>query len=424
MSTQRSKNRTGNQALVREINLSAIMNRLHETAPVSRSALAEITGLNKTTVSSLIQELITHQFVREIGLDSVGTGRPARLLEFNPDAGFIISAEIGVDFVSVICTNFTAEIIWQCQESTQQDVDHHVVINHLLALLHQAESATHNASGSILGIAVGVPGLVDQQNGLLLFAPNLGWKNIPLGAILRDSFSVPIFVNNEANMAALGEHYFGAAQGENELLYVSVGTGLGGGIVRDGRLVGGNTGFAGEFGHMTMRPNGYPCNCGNQGCWETEVSQSALFRYIKQAITQGDSSNLPEMVESDLEQLNISMVIEAAQRGDHVALGALNQVGHKLGIGIASLVNALNPGLVVFGGSLSLAGEFLLPAINDELQQHALNWSKNTSQVVLAQHGFDACVIGGVAVIYDAILSQPSLGTHQNGLIELTTVIN
>jgi glucokinase-like ROK family protein len=406
--------RTGNQALVREINLSAILNRLRENAPVSRSALAEMTGLNKTTVSSLVQELIDQQFVHEVGLDSVGTGRPAMLLELNPAAGCIISCEIGVDFISVICSDFASHIIWRHKEHTRPQVGQQAIIQHTVNILHRAVDAACKSYESLLGLAVGVPGLVDRQSGTLLFVPNLNWTNVPLGGILRRDFDLPTFVDNEANMGALGEYYFGAAQEYHEVLYVSAGVGLGGGIVRDGQLINGATGFAGEFGHMTVDPAGEFCNCGNRGCWETQVSQSALFRHIHRSISnERGSSLLSTMLDGDIDQLTVPMVVEAAHAGDSVALAALAKVGHDLGVGIASLVNALNPDLVVFGGILSLAGEFLLPHVNDELQRRALLWDERATKVVLAQHSLDACVMGGVATVYQAILDQPGTVTRQ-----------
>lgn len=391
------------------------MNRLRENAPISRSALAELTGLNKTTVSSLVHELIEHQFVRESGFRSTGTGRPAVLLELNPTAGCIVSSEIGVDFISVICTNFATETIWQHKERIEQDMGQQAIIDCLLVLLQQAVEAGYRSCSPLLGLVVGVPGLVDQQTGTLLFAPNLNWRNVALGAILHRTLGFSVRVDNEANMAALGEHYFGVAQGYNEVLYISAGAGIGGGIVRSGQLFSGATAFAGEFGHMTMDPAGELCNCGNRGCWETQVSQSALFRHIRQAIIdKGRASILANMADGDFDRLTVSMVVDAAQAGDSVALEALDQVGHHLGIGIASLVNALNPELVVFGGILSLAGEFLLPPVHHELQRRALLWNEGTTQVVLARHRFDACVMGGVALIYQAILAHPGTLARQS----------
>jgi glucokinase-like ROK family protein len=408
--TAPSTQRTGNQTLVREINLAAIMRHLHNHAPISRAALAEKTGLNKTTVSSLIQELIDFKFVRETGLESAGTGRPAIMLELNPAAGIMVSAEIGVDFISVLCTDFAVNPIWEHKENTDPDMGHQAILSRTLVLIGQAIEAGRKVTGNILGIAVGVPGLVDQRSGTVLFAPNLKWENISLRATLQESFDTHIFVNNEANLAALGEYYFGAAQRYHDVLYVSAGVGLGGGIIYNGHLLNGGSGFAGEFGHMTMDPNGERCNCGNRGCWETQAGQAALFRHIRQAAEQGQATSLAK----NLDQLTVPLVLEAAQNGDDIALNALNQVGQALGIGIASLVNALNPELVVFGGILSLAGDLLLAVINQVLEQRALRWNENATKVVLSQHGFNSCVMGGAATVYHAALNQPGKMTKYN----------
>lgn len=402
-----SPQRTGNQALVREINLATLMNCLHTHTPISRATLAEKTGLNKTTVSSLVQELIDLHLIRETGAESVGAGRPAIMLEPDPAAGTMISVEIGVDFISILCSDFALQPVWQRKENTNPRIGHKAILNRAQTLIYQAIQAGQKVSPNILGIAVGVPGLVDQRNGTILFAPNLQWQNIPLRETLRQSFNTQIFVNNEANLAALGEYYFGAARDYHEMLYVSAGVGLGGGIIYNGRLFNGGTGFAGEFGHMTMDPDGEPCNCGNRGCWETQASQRALFRYIKQAIEQGRASTLLEKTGGDLNRLTVPLVVEAAQANDAVARQALERVGRCLGIGLASLVNALNPERVVFGGILSLAGDFLLPAINQELEHRALRWNESAAKVVLSQHGVNACVMGGTATIYQAVLSRP-----------------
>jgi glucokinase-like ROK family protein len=402
--------RTGDQSLVREINLSVIMNHLRMNAPISRAALAELTGLNKATVSSLVNELIERQFVQEVGLTSQNTGRPAVLLKLNPAVGFIVSCEIGVDFILVICTDFSPKIIWRHEEHIDPAFGQRAILDRALAIMHQAIEIGYPLCGTLLGVAVGVHGLVDQASGALLFAPNLGWKDLPVRAILQESFNAPLFVDNEANIAALGEHYFGAAQGYDEVVYISAtGIGLGGGIVHGGRVFSGVTGVGAEFGHMTMDPDGEKCKCGNQGCWETQVSQQALFRQVWKGVDQGEVSKLSEMTGGRRASLTVPLIVEAARAGDAVALDALKIIGRHLGIGIASLVNVLNPELVVFGGLLSLAGEFLMPVIEQELDQRALKWNREAMKLVLAEHGSDACVMGGVAVVYQAILAQPDI---------------
>lgn len=403
--------RTGDSALVRQINLSVIMNNLREKAPISRAGLAQATGLNKTTVSSLVQELLQRQFVREIGSTNTGKGHPAIMLDLNPAAGFIVGCEINVDFILVICTNFAPEIIWRHEEHTDPGMGQQAILDRARALMSAAIERGYQEYATLLGIGVGVAALIDQSSGTMLYAPNLGWKDaFPIRTMLQSSFpQAPLIVDNEANIAALGEHYFGAAQGHDEVLYISAGVGLGGGIVHDGRVFSGVAGVSAEFGHMTMKPEGELCSCGNFGCWETQVSQRALFGHIQKSFEQGQKGMLFELTNNGVDQLTVHMIVEAARAGDAVALSALEKMARDLGIGIASLVNTLNPELVVFGGVLSLAGEFLMPAVSRELEQRALRWNREATEVVLAKHGIDSAVMGGVAAVYETILAQPNL---------------
>lgn len=395
---------------MRELNLSLIMNRLREHAPISRAALAEITGLNKTTVSSLIGELVAQQYVHQVGLDTSGVGRPAVLYALNPHAGCIIAVDLGVDFISLIRTDFAAEVMWQHREATDPGQSRQATIARTIALLHESIDTCEPWCNHLLGIAVSVPGLVDYRTGQLIFAPNLQWRDVPLGDVLREEFDVPVVVDNEANLAVLGEHFFGAAQGHDDVLYVSVGVGLGGGIVRGGAVFRGRAGFAGEFGHMTIQPEGRPCNCGSRGCWETVVSQAALYRAIREAVAEGRTTLLTQTAGADLAGLTVPLIVEAADRGDALSREALADMAHYLGLGIASLSNAVDPELIVFGGILSAAAEYLLPVVEQELREHAIGYPANPTRVVLAHHGPAACLMGGVATIYQATLAGPSGG--------------
>jgi glucokinase-like ROK family protein len=400
--------RTGDQLLIREINLSIILNALRSAGPLSRASLAAKTGLNKTTVSSLVSELVGARFVRERGFRSSSTGRPGILLELNPDAGCIVAAEIGVDFISVILANFSAEIIWRHQEDTILHSGQKEILRRTTLRIQRAFEEAERRSRHILGVAVGAPGLVDVQSGTLIFAPNLQWRDVALKAILQSKFDCPVYVDNEANMAALGESYFGVARGHHNVLYISAGVGLGGGVVLDGQILLGAAGFAGEFGHMTMELDGLPCNCGNHGCWETLVSQWAVFRRVRNAMAAGKTSQLTNLTNGDLEKLTVPLIVEAARDGDGVACEALEETGRYLGIGAANLINAFNPEMVVFGGILSLGSDFVLPTMKRVIEERALLWPRRTSNLVVAAHGSDACVLGGIARVYSHILSQPT----------------
>jgi glucokinase-like ROK family protein len=281
------------------------------------------------------------------------------------------------------------------------------ILNRTLAILHEAVEAGRKSGKSFLGLAMGVPGLIDLKANQLLFAPNLDWRDVPLGKIFRENFNTLVIVDNEARMAALGEYYFGAAHGAKEVLYISAGVGLGGGILYDGHLYRGISGVSNEIGHMTMDPEGELCNCGNRGCWETQVSEIALARHISKTVSSGRDCILTEKVLGDFSRLTVPMVLEAAEMGDDVTLEALDCVGEKLGIGIASLVNALNPERVIFGGTMSTVGKFLLPRIEEEMKKRALRWNREATQIMLAQHGSDAPVMGGIALVYEAILEDP-----------------
>lgn len=400
---KREPYQTGDQALVRQINLSLVMNILRTQAPISRAALAQATGLNKATVSDLVFDLMERCFVREVGMKSSGTGRPATLLTLHPAAGFIVSCEIAVDFIEVMVTDFAPDVVWQVKEKTFPEMGQQAILDRTLALLYQGIERGKASATSLFGVAIGVPGMIDSGTGTLLFAPNLGWSNVELLPFFeKANFGAPVFIENEANLAALGEHYFGAAKGYENVLYLSGNIGLGGGVVRDGHLCRGVSGVASEFGHMTMNPDGELCKCGNHGCWETQVSQKALYRYLDELIASGKKSSLVHVAGN----YSVEMIVDAAKAGDEVAILAIEKTGRYLGIGIASLLNALNPELVVLGGILSLAADFLLPVVNTEIQNRALRWNRESAQVVRAAHGSDACVKGGIAVVYQSVLLQ------------------
>lgn len=401
---------TADQILVRKLNTSLIMECLRTSGPLSRAGLSEATGLNRSTVSSIVHDLLKKNLVREIGLhSSARTGRPGMLLELNPDGGCAVGVEIGVDFISAVLTDFVARVLWRRKVPTNPEEKREVVIGQAEEIVQEALAIGKEQGLPPLGIGLGVPGLVDIREGTLVFAPNLRWCNVPLRQMWAQRFDLPVFVENEANAAALGEYYFGNARGVQNLIYLSAGVGLGGGIIIKGKLFRGSNGFAGEIGHMTVDPNGEPCGCGKRGCWETLVGPRAIARQVRKALESGERSSIPSLVENDLSRIDVSIVVQAAQTGDPVARTALEEVGAYLGIGISNLVNAFNPEMVVLGGALSLAGPFLLPVIEKTVQEHALPQPRGALTITTSAHGADACVMGAVALVLDEILREPML---------------
>jgi glucokinase-like ROK family protein len=407
--------RTADQTLVREINLSLLLNTLRTSSPLSRAALAMRTGLNKTTVSRLVAELLDAQFVREVGYHDPGAGRPGILLELNPHAGCIIAAEIGVDFFTIILANFGAEILWRYHANTADCQDQQAILDRVIQALDDAKAECEQRQLTLLGIAIGLPGLVDVNAGTLIFAPNLGWYNLPIRELLEPRFHCPVFADNEAKMAALGEIYFGAARGCDNVLYIHAAVGLAGGFVSEERIQAGRMGFAGQFGHMTLDPEGPQCKCGNRGCWETFVSQNTVFRHVREAVETGRPSLLSHLTAGQLDKLTMQLVTSGAELGDVVANEALQQMGEYLGIGIANLINANNPEMVVIGGTSAVAGKFLLPSIKRVISARALGWSANGVKLLVATNGADASVMGGIALVYQHVLNRPLLHVERNG---------
>lgn len=398
---------TGNHGFLRRQNLAGIFRHLYENAPVSRIELARLTGLNKATVTNLIAELIKKEFIREVGITAgKRAGRREVLLDIDPGHGCLLSVEIGVGFISVACTDFAADVIWKHRE-TFEDRQPAFVLDKTVELLEKAGRIGEETSGSLQGIAIGIPGLIDQKSGKLLFAPNLNWRDVEIHSFLQKHFETKIFIDNEATFAALGEKFFGVAKGFNNVLYISAGVGIGGGLIINGQLYNGASGYASEFGHMTMNPAGEICACGNAGCWETQASQASLFREIKAAVSAGRPTVINEMLNGNLNGLSVEVIVEAARKNDCVALESLQKIGAFLGTGMDSLIKAFNPEIVVFGGILTLAGEFLLPAIKEELRKRRLPESGTETSVLLAHFGSDAAVMGGIAKIFQTILDNP-----------------
>jgi glucokinase len=229
------------------------------------------------------------------------------------------------------------------------------------ASMAAAERAVADVLGpAVRGIGVGAAGLIDTRSGTILTSPNFVWRQVPLGPRLAERFGLPVTVDNDATVAAWGEARLGASRGFDDSLFVGVGTGIGGGIVIDGRIVRGAHGFAGEIGHVIVDPSGPACGCGNRGCWEQVASGQAIERAAARAIAEDPGSTLATLADGDPQRGTGEVVVEAARDGDPIAVAILTEIGRRLGEGIAGFVNVLDPQIVVVGGGVAAAGDVLL----------------------------------------------------------------
>jgi len=252
-------------------------------------------------------------------------------------------------------------------------------------------------------VGVAAAGLVERGSGVLRFAPNLVWRDAPLVEHVRDALGLPVIADNDNTAAAWGEYVFGAGRGHRDLLLVGVGTGIGGGIVADGKLLRGAHGFAAEIGHMLMDPAGPLCGCGNRGCFEQLASGQAVTRAGRRAVRDGVRTSLVERSRGDPDLVDGPMVTSAARDGDAVAMAILAEVGRWLGLGIGSLVNVLDPEIVIVGGGVAEAGELILePARASFRQQVEAVDRRPAVPLVPAALGDHTGVVGAAALVLEA----------------------
>jgi predicted NBD/HSP70 family sugar kinase len=399
-----------NQRAVRRHNLGVVLRHLSEHGPRSRATIAVETGLNKTTVSSLVTELIGLDLVVERGLEQRGTvGRPGQVVELSGSGVVALGLEINVDYIAVRALDLTgAERHRSIDVRDNRRVAVDVVLDRLAAPATAALDEVQAEGLRPVGATVALPGLVDAAAGRLLVAPNLGWNDVAVVEGLHERLATPAFplaADNEANLAALAELWEGTARGLNDVLYVSGEIGVGAGIIVGGELFRGSQGFGGEFGHMTVDPNGRPCACGSRGCLETIVGLEALLERAgldpaEAATTTGSGRPVADLA-------------GRARMGDEQALVALREAGRWLGLGIASAANLLNFQAVVLGGFFAQLATWLAAPIAHELETHVLASQWAIPRVLPSTLGPEAAVRGAAAQSLRRVLADPaSAGEH------------
>lgn len=245
------------------------------------------------------------------------------------------------------------------------------VFQNTVELAYEVLKEAGKTKKDLAGVGVAAPGPLDYRTGLIIDVPMMGWKNFPLGDRLKEEFDVPVYVENDGNLGALAEANVGVAKGENVVLYQTISTGCGGGIAINGEIYHGRSGFAGEFGHMTINFAGPSCGCGGSGCFELYASGTAVNRRMKRDIRCGIKSKAFEGIEYDPEKVNGKFLTEAAAEGDAYAIDMLRQEGYYIGVGLSNLINLLDPDVIVLAGGMAKAYPYFRYSMMDEIRRHA-----------------------------------------------------
>jgi predicted NBD/HSP70 family sugar kinase len=387
---------------VRRGNLSTLLRYVHVHGPTPRSELTTVLGLNRSTIGDLTGELVAAGLLREETGRAEGDrrtassgGRPSHIVLPESHRVQVLAADVGVTHLTVARIGLGGVVLARRDRNYRRGARRQRDVTATIAKVGAELLAEIERGAVVVGAGVAVPGMVRRRDGQVRQAPNLGWRDAPVGAVLAQAFGLPVAVGNDADLGIRAEHVRGAAAGVDDAVYLSGHSGIGAGIIAGGVPLGGRAGYAGEVGHIVVNPGGLPCHCGSRGCWETECGEERLFELAGREHGGGLAG--------------VRGVVAAAAAGDADARSALEHVAGWLGRGTANVVNVLNPEVVILGGAL----EAILAATGDTVRAAfataALAAPLEQVRIVTPHLGPDSTLVGAAELAFDPLLSDPLL---------------
>lgn len=391
---------SGDLTLIKRLNKLAVISTIMTYNTISRADIAKQAKLNKATISKLVDELLEIKLIKEIGSGESTGGRRPILLTLNHEAGTIIGIDLQINHISVIVTNLNSKPSWTKQVATKNNSDVKIILNQIEALISEAISRAPQTPLGILGVGIGVPGVVDHNNGVIVVAPNLGWRNVAIKTHFENKFDLPFWVDNEANAASLAEMVYGDNKDYANIVYVSAGVGIGVGLILDGKQYRGAKGYSGEFGHMSIERHGLKCSCGNQGCWEMYASEKYFMSEIKKY--------------GDYDTFTFSDFTTKEMLENEDVKKTFHEVGVNLGIGITNIINALNPDVVIIGNSLAEAGNLILEPIINTTESRIIRSSELNTEIKLTTLKDKPSALGAATMVFSHLLNDHSSAFLEN----------
>jgi predicted NBD/HSP70 family sugar kinase len=391
----------GSQSSLHRANLERVVRAVRLAGSLTQAEIARGTGLSAATVSNIVRELRDNGTVQVTPTSS--GGRRARSVALSGDAGIVVGVDFGHSHLRVAVGNLAHQVLAEQSEPIDVDASASQGFDRAEQLVARLVQSTGIGSEKVLGVGLGVPGPIDVESGTLGSTAILpGWGGINPRQELSDRLGVPVQVDNDANLGALGELVWGGGRGVKDLAYIKVASGVGAGLVIDGRIYRGPGGTAGEIGHITLDESGPVCRCGNRGCLETFTAARYVLELLRGS--HGDGLTIPKMV-------------QLGREGDPGCRRVIGDVGRHIGMGVASLCNLLNPSRVVLGGDLAEAGELVLGPIRESVSRYAIPSAAQRLSVVPGALGARAEVLGALALV----LSEMGDSTLLDGNIQVDT---
>ena len=385
---------------VRNINRRIILDLIRTRQPVSRADLARISGLQRSTISLITEQLLTEQWIMQGAFGHLPRGRKPRFLHLNVERAGIIGVNVRPTGTTIALADLNAEFI--AHESFPTNADANVFIKDLTERLRVFIKL--HPQIYIEGVGVSIPGRVDSISKRIVFAPNLGWRDVDLQAPLARATGLPVEIENAANACALAEIWFDKrSDGIRDLIAVTVSEGIGTGIISNGQLVRGANGVAGEFGHVSIEESGPLCKCGNRGCWEVFASNTAAINEYVQ--TAGGNSKKPNnQFESD--KPSFDDILHLSEQGDARAIKAIERMGHYLGVGFSMLISGMSPSMIVVIGEVTRSWKQIEPIIKNTLNER-LPGSPVVTRIVPAEDNLQPRLRGSMALILQKHFGAP-----------------
>ncbi len=322
-----------------------------------------------------------------------------------PVARYAIGVDLGGTKVATALTDIHGHILQRAEVPTGAREGAEAVISRIVesirTVMNTVVDGRKVSPEEVLGIGIGSPGPLDARRGIVLAAPNLKWENVPICDPIAETFGLPTYLDNDASLAAMAESRFGAGKGVENMIYMTVSTGIGGGIIINGRIYRGSHGNAGEIGHMTIKSDGPRCGCGNFGCLEALASGTAIAREAAEGIRTGMTTSLREKANGDPAKVTARLVGEALREGDSFAREVIHQAANYLGIGLANLVDIFDPEIIVIGGGVSRIGEELFEPARETMRERALPAVVKDVKIAPALLGGDSGVLGAASLVLD-----------------------
>ena len=398
---------------VRSYYKSLVKNLIRTDGPISRIALNKLTGMRPASITDVTKELLKEGIIKEIGYESSKRGRRKVLLDINRDAGRVVTLDFNSNRILGLGADLKLGICYRSRRIIPNYSGKDEIIKIMKDILHEIIESPPVKIAPVLGIGIADPGIVNENTGISILTTQMkGWENVPIKDIMESEFGYPSFLESDTRCRLIAEKHLGAGKMKNDILMVELSSGIGAGMMSEGKLFRGSRGSAGELGHMMILENGPYCNCGSRGCLEAIASSRAITRKLQEAIKSGATSSLSKVSHGDISKIDINMISQAAEDGDKLSLQIIEEAGRFIGEAIANAINLLNPEIVILTGDLLSFGDYILNPIEGMVRRQALSYNTKDVRIVLADVGEEAAAIGMAAVVLDKVFHTPEL-RHQ-----------